>query len=256
MNKHFIQLVLISLIILLTSGCANKVNEQQQASANNAEEYVDERDPLETINRELWDFNWNVLDKYILRPIAVGYTKLPDPAQMGVRNFVTNLEEPGYALNSLFQGKVSDSGTGIGRFVVNSTIGIFGLFDVAKHIGLERKKESFGETMAVAGIDNGPFLMIPGYGPTTFRDAGGDYVDGLIFPLYLLSWPEALLKTGVKAIYTRADLIQQETMINQSTDSYVFIKEAYFQNQNYKVYDGNPPLEEEGIDDDFLDEID
>ena len=278
MSTTLYRAIFALLLSIVITGCANSTDAQQQAATNTVfsvsadtefssesqdafepafdDEYVDERDPLETINRSLWDFNWNYLDKYVLRPLAVGFTKLPKPAQSGVRNFVTNLEEPGYAINSLLQGKVKDTGNGVGRFIVNSTVGIFGLFDVATHIGLERKKESFGETLGVAGVGNGPFLMLPGYGPTTIRDGAGDYIDGLIFPLYLLSLPESLLKTGIKAVYTRADLIQQESMINQSTDSYIFVKEAYFQSQAYKVYDGNPPLPEPEFDDSFLDEID
>ena len=280
------KLSLLFAIGLLATGCA-KTTEQQQAAASNqpvvqsqsadavvddeasfvdegqtstleANPYVDERDPFEKTNRKLWDFNWNVLDKYVLRPLAVGYSEyLPKPAQTGVRNFITNLEEPGYAVNNLLQGKFKKSGTATGRFLLNSTVGLLGLFDVADSMGLERHKEDFGQTMAVAGVGNGPYLMIPGYGPTTVRDGAGDYVDGMIYPLYLLDWPLALLKTGIKAVYTRADLIEQEGMINGSADSYVFIKEVYFQNQEFKIYDGNPPLkEEEEIDEAFLDEID
>ncbi|NVK26187.1 MAG: VacJ family lipoprotein [Gammaproteobacteria bacterium] len=268
MSRKALQIIFIVLMVMFTTACTSSSKQQQAALETNGQSsqqkpafdkvdvYVDKRDPFESMNRVLWDFNWNVLDKYLLRPIAVGYTKLPDPAQMGVRNFITNLEEPGYAINSLLQGKVADSGAGVGRFVVNSTIGILGLFDVAKHLGLEQKKESFGETMAVAGVGNGPFFMIPAYGPTTVRDGTGDFVDGLVFPLSLLSLPQSILKTGIKAVYTRADLIQQESLINQSTDSYIFIKEAYFQGQAYKVYNGNPPIPEPTFDDSFLDEID
>ena len=253
-------LFVLSLSVFVTACASNSAQQQEQAKTTQQEEYVDERDPFESFNREMWDFNWDVLDKHILRPLAVGFTKMPEPAQDGVRNFVTNLEEPGYALNNLLQGKVADSGVSVGRFVVNSTVGILGLIDVASHIGLERKKESFGETLALAGVGNGPFLMVPAYGPTTVRDASGDYVDGQIFPLFLLTFPEALLKTGLKAVYSRADLMAQENMIAQSTDPYTFVKSAYFQNQEYKVHDGNPPIDdEEGLEDfdeEFLDEID
>ena len=260
MRQNIRLLLILTLSILLTA-CAKNSAEQQQAAAaatnQQVEDYHDERDPFESVNREMWDFNWQVLDKHILRPLAVGFTKLPDPAQNGVRNLVTNLEEPGYAVNNLLQGKVADSGVSVGRFVVNSTVGILGLFDVAKHMGMERKKESFEETMAVAGVGNGPFLMLPGMGPTTVRDTTGGYVDGLIFPLSILSFPESVIRVGLKAIYSRADLMPQENLINQSTDSYEFVKSAYFQNQEYNVYDGNPPIEEEEeFDEAFLDEID
>lgn len=220
--------------------------------------YADERDPFEGFNRSMWDFNWEVLDEYLLRPLAVGYTSLPQGAQTSVRSFVTNLEEPGYALNSLLQGKFKKTGVATGRFLINSTIGLLGLFDVANHMGLVRHKEDFGQTLAVtANVGNGPFLMLPGYGPTTVRDGVGDFVDGQIFPLYLIDWPWNLVKTGIKAVYSRADLLQQEQLINDSTDPYIFVKEAYYQNQNYQIYDGNPPIKEEfELDEAFLDEID
>lgn len=252
------KLAFATLIIFLLSGCAKTPNEQQQAETNAvSEEYIDERDPLEQINRDMWYFNWEVLDKNVLRPIAVGYaTYVPQPAKTGIKNLVTNLEEPGYAVNSLLQGKFLKSGTAAGRFVINSTIGIFGLIDVADYMGLERHKEDFGQTMANVGVGNGAYLMLPAYGPTTVRDGAGDYVDGLIYPLYLLDWPLALLRTATKAVYTRAELIPQEGMIEGSADSYVFMKEVYFQNQNFEIYDGNPPLPEEELDEAFLDEID
>lgn len=257
----FNRITLLLLLLLLTTACTSNSKQQQQATTNGyvvVDDFSDPRDPFETVNRELWDFNWNVLDKYLLRPLAVGYSEyLPRPAQTGVRNFVTNLEEPGYALNSLFQGKLKKSGKAVGRFAINTTLGILGIFDVAKYIGLDQHKEDFGQTLAVAGVGNGPYAMIPGYGPTTARDLSGDFVDGMIFPLYLLSIPESIVKLGVKAVYTRADLLQQESMINSSTDSYIFVKEVYFQNQNFKIHDGNPPLKEEAeFDDAFLDEID
>lgn len=255
--SQYIRLLVILAFAFMVTACANNSAEQQQAATNAEQSFEDERDPFESVNRDMWDFNWQVLDKHILRPMAVGFTKLPEPAQDGVRNLVTNLEEPGYAINNLLQGKVTDSGVSVGRFVVNSTVGILGIFDVARHIGLERKKESFEETMAVAGVGNGPFLMVPGMGPTTVRDSAGGYVDGLIFPLSILNFPESVIRAGLKAVYTRADLMTQESLINQSTDSYQFVKSAYFQNQEFNVYDGNPPLEEEEeFDEAFLDEID
>lgn len=284
--------ILLATLVALTAACAQGPNEQQTASVdapvktNQSEpslnedgslaavpvdeqkpfelepatetEYVDERDPFESFNRTMWDFNWEVLDVYILRPLAVGYTKLPGPVQQGTRNFVTNLEEPGYALNSLVQLKFKKAATGVGRFLINSTIGILGIFDVADAMGIARHKEDFGQSLAMVGVGNGPFVMLPGYGPTTVRDGVGDFVDSEIYPMYLIEWPWSLIKTGLKAVYSRADLIQQERLINDSTDPYVFVKEAYFQNLNYQIYDGNPPIKEEEFElsDEFLDEID
>ncbi|QTH64596.1 VacJ family lipoprotein [Psychrosphaera ytuae] len=284
--NYTMKAVLIAALVALTSACAQGPNEQQTAAAttNQVEtlnesgnlatvpvdetkpfepepatesQYVDERDPFESFNRSMWDFNWEVLDKHILRPLAVGYTSLPQPVQQGTRSFVTNLEEPGYALNSLVQLKFKKAATGVGRFVINSTIGLLGIFDVADAMGLKRHKEDFGQTLAMVGVGNGPFIMLPGYGPTTVRDGVGDFVDSEIFPMYLIEWPWSLVKTGLKAVYSRADMLQQERLIYDSTDPYIFVKEAYFQNQNYQIFDGNPPVKEEfKLDDEFLDEID
>ena len=284
--------ILIASLVVLTTACAQGPNSEQSDAALNqpakvnqsaptlnengnlatipvdeqsmlepepaiSTEYVDERDPLENFNRSMWDFNWDVLDKHILRPMAVGYASLPEPVQKGTRSFVTNLEEPGYALNSLVQLKFKKAATGVGRFLINSTVGLLGIFDVADAIGLERHKEDFGQTLAVVGVGNGPFLMLPGYGPTTVRDGVGDFVDSEIFPMYLIDWPWSLVKTGLKAVYSRADMLQQEQLIYDSTDPYIFVKEAFYQNQNYQIFDGNPPVEEEfELDDEFLDEID
>lgn len=262
MNSKWMKAAFTVTTLIFLSACAKTPSAPAAAETNQmataTAPLADDRDPLESINRSLWDFNWNVLDKYVLRPLAVGYSEyLPTPAQTGVRNFVTNLEEPGYAVNSLLQGKFKHSGKAVGRFLINSTVGLIGLIDVADYMGIERHKEDFGQTLAVAGVGNGAYLMVPGYGPTTLRDGAGDFVDGQIFPLYLLEWPAALLKTGIKAVYTRADLIAQEGMINNSVDSYVFVKEVYYQNQTFKIYDGNPPMpQEEELDEALLDEID
>lgn len=290
--RNLIKAIFLASLVALLSACAQNPSEQAAANLNEPvktnqnepslnedgslaavpvdeqkpfqlepatnTEYADERDPFESFNRSMWDFNWEVLDVYILRPLAVGYTKLPGPVQQGTRNFVTNLEEPGYALNSLLQLKFKKAARGAGRFLINSTIGVLGIFDVADAMGIKRHKEDFGQSMAMVGVGNGPFVMLPGYGPTTIRDGVGDIVDGEIFPMYLIDWPWSLVKTGLKAVYSRADLIQQEQLINGSTDPYVFVKEAYFQNLNYQIYDGNPPIEEEEFElsDEFLDEID
>ncbi len=277
MNASFKGL-LIAVLVVLTSACAQSPQIESSLSASPTSDspniaavptnsdsatfeplppLIDERDPFENVNRDLWEFNWEVLDKNVLRPLAVGYTSLPQPVQNSVRSVVTNLEEPGYAVNSLLQGKFRKSGIAVSRFFVNSTIGILGIFDVANSMGIKRHKEDFGQTLAVAGVNNGPFLMLPGYGPSTFRDGLGDFVDGQIFPMYLIDWPWNLVKTGLKAVYTRADLMQQEQLIYDSSDSYIFVRDAYFQNQNFKVFDGNPPIKEEfKFDDAFLDEID
>lgn len=236
---------------LLLSGCATVPAEKQ-----------DERDPLQSVNRSVYDFNMNVLDAYLLRPAAVGYSKItPQPVRTGLLNAVTNIDAPIDATNSLLQGKVSDSGVNIARFLVNSTVGIFGLFDVASEIGLEQKEEDFGQTLGIWGASNGAYLMIPGYGPSTVRNISGDIVDNAAIPSVAIGGPLTIGKWLVKVLEARASLIPQEALLNESSDQYLFVKDVYLQRQLYELHDGNPPIkekkktEEDLADEDFFENL-
>jgi len=216
-------------------------------------------DPLEGFNRAMWDFNSNYLDKYIARPTAIFYRDyIPVPAQNSIYNFATNFEEPSTMVNNALQGNVEDSGNAFARFLVNSTVGLFGLFDVAGEIGLEKKQDEFGEVLAVSGVASGPYLMLPGAGPTTLRNEIGDQVDNLYFPLADLSLWQSFGVGALKGIHTRAQLLEQEGLLNSSLDQYEFVKEAYFQSRVFDIYDGNvpQPVQEasEELEDDDLDD--
>lgn len=246
--------------MILLGGCASR---QPDAEASNPD-VADNRDPLEGFNRAMWDFNYDVLDAYVLRPAAVAYVDyIPSPARTGLYNAALNLEEPSNTVNNLLQGKVGGSLTSLGRFVLNSTVGVLGLIDVAGGIGLERQEEEFGEVLGKYGVGTGAFLMLPALGPTDIRSAVGDLVDSSYFPLQDLSFYVAALRTGVKALEARAQLIEQEGQLEQSLDPYAFVKNAYFQNLQFKVLDGNVPAQgpevdaEEEADDfeDFLDDL-
>ncbi len=268
-HQRCLSTLLIALVLLL-SGCASKPepraelsqgNEYQQAAEAASPEalpYVDPRDPLERINRPLWDFNYDVLDKYLLRPATVGYmTVVPKPARKGLVNVVENLGEPASFLNGLLQGKPGQAAVSAGRFLVNSTVGVFGLFDVATQIGLAEADEDFNQTLAVWGVGDGAFLMVPARGPTTVRGTAGGIVDGLYFPLGLLNTPLTLTRLAIDALDSREQLMGLEQMLADSLDPYAFVKESYFQRQEFKIYDGNPPKpEEEELDDDLLDFLD
>ncbi|KKO47072.1 ABC transporter [Arsukibacterium ikkense] len=261
--------LLIAVLLLLT-GCASKPEPWLQVSQDNdyreaaeaatvqAVPYVDPRDPLERINRPLWDFNYDVLDKYLLRPATVGYmTVVPKPARKGLINVVENLNEPASFVNGLLQGKPGKAAVSAGRFLVNSTVGVLGLFDVATQIGLAQADEDFNQTLAVWGVGDGAFLMIPARGPTTVRGTAGGIVDGLYFPLGLLNTPLTITRYAINALDSREQLMNLEQMLDDSLDPYAFIKESYFQRQQFKIYDGNPPKpEEEELDDDMLDFLD
>jgi phospholipid-binding lipoprotein MlaA len=219
---------------------------------------ADRSDPLEGFNRAMWDFNSNYLDKYIARPTAIFYRDyIPVPAQNSIYNFATNFEEPSTVVNNVLQGNVEDSGNAFARFLVNSTVGLFGLFDVAGEIGLKKKEDQFGEVLAVYGVDSGPYLMLPGLGPTTLRNEIGDQVDGLYFPLVDMTMWQSFGIGALKGIHVRARLLEQEGLLNASLDQYAFVKEAYFQSRVFDIYDGEvpqPPEEEMEFDDDDLDD--
>lgn len=242
--------LLLLLPMLVLVGCASNkaVDEQQQA-------YSDPRDPLESVNRSIWDFNWEVLDKHILRPTTVAYVEyMPNFARKGLYNAALNLEEPASTLNNLLQGQVGDSATSLGRFLINSTIGLLGTIDVASSMGLERKDEEFGEVLGVWGVDNGPFLMLPAMGPSDVRNTAGDIVDSSYFALDSLNIYFSVLRAGIVALETRATLMQQEQLLDGAVDPYALVKDIYFQNEAKKVNEGEevaPTAEEQELEDDI-----
>jgi phospholipid-binding lipoprotein MlaA len=269
--------VLLVSMMLLLGGCSSMPDDKLAAAQNNANgangegsasveesaEYYDDtdsRDPIEDFNRPIFDFNWKVLDQYILKPVAIGYGNyVPAPVRTGLLNVVLNLEEPVNLVNDILQFKIKDAGVTTGRFLINSTIGLLGIFDVAGELGLERKEEDFAQTLGVWGVDHGAYLMLPGAGPSTAKDLTGDIIDSAAFGFNMLSWPQSLLKLTIKTLDTRVDLLSQEQLLNDAIDPYLFTKELYLQRQDYKLYDGDVPENEdefEGIDEDELDEED
>lgn len=251
---------LIAGLIIATSflgGCAsNSAQEQADVARTNsaAVDTSDPRDPFESVNRKLWDFNWDVLDAYILRPVTVTYvTVMPQAARTGLVNITDNLQEPANFLNNMFQGKVDDGLDSLARFLINTTVGLVGTFDVASKIGIERKEEQFGETLAVWGLDTGPFLMLPFLGPSDPRSFTGDYVDGFAFPMSLLEGSVNLARIGISVLETRAQLLDQEAQLEQSVDDYAFVKNAYFENLEFRVTDGKSG--DKAIDDEQLDDF-
>ena len=254
MNRSSLLIMLLALILL--GGCASQQGVDQQAR-----QYNDPKDPFESVNRELWDFNYDVLDAYILRPTAVVYADyMPQFARTGLLNMALNLEEPSNTVNNLLQGKLEGTFVSLGRFVLNSTVGLLGAIDVATAIGLTREDEEFGEVLGKWGIGTGPYLMIPGLGPNDPRSGVGTYVDSAYGPLDSLNIYFTILRSGIKALEARATLIQQEQQLESSADPYSFVKNAYFQNLEYKVKDGKveKTAEEEALDDDidaYLDDL-
>ncbi|MDY2797614.1 MAG: VacJ family lipoprotein [Anaerobiospirillum succiniciproducens] len=213
-------------------------------------------DTLEGPNRYMWYLNYDILDKYILRPVSHGYAYLPQGVQNSVGNFFNNLDEINNVPNNLLVGEFASSGTSLVRLAINSTIGILGFFDVASYIGIKHTPMNMATVLGKGKVEQGPFMMIPAYGPTTARDLHGDIIDGL--PWYAVSWPITTAKFVIRGIHNRAQLIDQEPVLDNSIDPYIFTRDAYLMYDENKV---NPIQEGEvtdtdDFDDEFLDEID
>lgn len=208
-------------------------------------------DPWEGFNRKMFAFN-DTLDSYLLKPLAKGYRAVtPDVVEGGVSNVFDNLFEIRNLFNELFQGKLSRAGVSGGRFLVNSTLGLAGIFDVAKHMGLEETtSEDFGQTLSVWGVGQGPYLVIPFLGPSTVRDAFGLPVNSVMNPVrYVDHVPTRNTLYGTDLIDTRSALLDAEVLL--SGDKYIFTRDAYLQRRNYLITDGAVVEDQFGQGDDF-----
>jgi len=227
---------IITLIILFTS---LNVNTEEV------------NDPLEDLNRKTYEFN-EKLDSTILKPTAELYSKFPPKVKQGVTNFFNNLEEIDTSVNQLLQGKPKKSLNDLTRFVINSTIGIGGLFDVASKMGLERHEEDFGQTLAVWGVPEGPYIMLPFLGPSTLRDTASRPVSSFLSVTFHMTDTDVnIALKSVDALETRERLLDVESLM--SGDKYSFVRDAYMQSMEYEVKDGID-VEDEFVDDmeDFL----
>ena len=197
-------------------------------------------DPLEPINRAIFSFN-NVLDKIILEPAAKGYRKLPSPVQSGISNFLSNLKMPIVVLNQILQGQGKNAIESSGRFVINSTVGVFGLVDVAEKMGLEEKDEDFGQTFATWGVGDGFYLILPIFGPSNLRDAAGTFMTYTLDPVnaYLVSEGEAWavpIRMTASAVDYRSKIIDEVNALRiNSVDYYAAVRSSYYQNRKAAI---------------------
>ena len=235
--------VLALLLTLLVSGCASM--SAPEGAAGNAG-YNNPDDPWEGVNRRVFAFN-ETLDAWVLKPVAKAYdTVTPGPVRVGVANFFGNLGDVWGGVNNLLQGKPLDAASDLGRFSVNSTVGIAGLIDVATPLGLERHQEDFGQTLAVWGVGNGPYVVLPVLGPRTLRDTGGVVVDLAADVLNVVD-PSATRYglVGLRLIDTRAELLPAEKLVSEAAlDKYSYFRSAYLQRRQHLIFDGNPPRED------------
>lgn len=199
---------------------------------------AESEDPWEGFNRKVFVFN-DTLDTYLLRPVAKGYRAVtPDPVETGVSNVFKNLLEVRNVVNDLLQAKWGQAANDTGRFLVNSTVGVIGVFDVAQHWGMPRSDgEDFGQTFATWGAGQGPYIVLPFFGSTTLRDAAGMPLNVLVHPLYDVDHVRTRNTiSGVDLVDTRAALLDAEKLI--SGDKYTFIRDAYLQRRNFLIHDG------------------
>lgn len=200
-------------------------------------------DPWEKINRPVFEFN-DTLDRYALKPVAKGYQKVtPSLVRTGIDNFFNNLGDVSNLANDLMQGKLHAAGVDTSRLLFNTTFGIFGVFDVATAMGLQRNDEDFGQTLGKWGVSSGPYVVLPFLGPSTVRDAPAKIPDMFLNPNYYVNGMAARNTIfAVNVVDTRAQLLKAESLV--SGDKYIFMRNAYLQNREFKVKDGE-------VEDDF-----
>ena len=206
------------------------------------------RDPFEDINRLTFEIN-ETLDEVIARPTANFYSKFPTPIKKGVTNAFDNLEEINTSVNQALQGKPLTALNDISRFVINSTIGIAGIFDVATAMGLKRHEEDFGQTLAVWGVPAGPYVMLPVLGPHTLRDLLGRPVSSFLSVTFHMTESDVNFGLNmIDALETRERLLEVESLL--SGDKYYFVRDSYIQYLDYEIKDGI------NVQDDFADDMD
>ena len=208
----------------------------------------DPRDPLEPLNRGIYEVN-EALDRALIQPVAKAYTAvLPDPARTGVSNFFGNLYDYWNAINNLLQGKVGAAVSDIGRIALNTTVGLLGFVDVASRVGLEKSDEDLGQTLGWWGIGHGPYLVIPLLGPSSLRDGAGTIAQVVLDPQTRLIDDESTMWAlwGLRLVNVRANLLGAGRVFDQAaSDRYAFLRDAYFQRRRNQLWDGNPPREKE-----------
>ena len=236
MNRSF-SIVSISRIMLLISLLALGACASQPATFTDTE-----RDPWEAWNRKVHAFNF-AFDDAIFRPVASGYDKImPDAPQRGVRNFFRNLSYPVTFLNLILQGKFDDSLTATGRFLMNSSLGLLGFFDVASKAGMPTFNEDMGQTLAVWGWKDSRYLVMPIFGPYTVRDFLGRGFYGYFHPVsYAAREYNNYIPMVVDLITLRAELLPFQEELEAASDPYTFVRDAYLQRREFVIYDGDPP---------------
>jgi phospholipid-binding lipoprotein MlaA len=239
---------LTAALAVLAAGCASVAQKRAAAPVG---------DPVQPVNRAMWAFN-SKADDWVLRPAAVGWqTAVPAPLRQGIRNVLDNASSPVDIINAFLQGKPRQGGADTARFVVNTVIGLGGLFDPATEIGLRPHDEDFGQTLNTWGVPQGPFLMIPVFGPYTLTHAVGSLLDAPFSPFLSFQDPlPGLALYAVDQVDARGRFLDTDRELKEAFDSYAFVRDAYLQNRAYRIADGVLPqadFEDEEFGDDAFD---
>ena len=225
----------LMLSVLMMTACASIQQTERVAKI----------DPFERVNRVVFSFN-ETADQYVIKPIAEGYKfVLPEFVRTGVTNFFGNINDVLIGANNLLQGKPANAASDIGRFFINSTVGVLGLFDVATDMGLDKNREDFGQTLGVWGFSDGPYIVMPFFGASNVRDTVGFVVDvktDFMINTNKLNSDEKTAINGLRIINRRADLLDAGQLLEDAAfDKYSFLRDGYLQRRRNQIYDGDPP---------------
>ena len=233
-SKHGCMSAALVVLVMLSTACASGPN-------------TNPKDPWEPMNRSVSKFN-DTLDDNILKPAAIGYRDYtPQPVQTGVSNFFRNLSDVFSTANNGLQLKGRETAESLMRVVVNTVLGIYGIFDVATEIGLHRHPEDFGQTLGYWGVPDGPYIVLPVFGHSTVRDTS---VLPLEFATDFVGNHDVVVERNLaqvtRVVDKRASLLQASDLLSGAAiDKYSFTRDAYLQYRRNQVYDGNPPDDDE-----------
>lgn len=243
--KKAAKLVFLGLIFVSLGGCASSSQKEEQNLASNQ---AQSQDKLEGFNRAVFRFN-DGFDRWFFKPVAKGYDKtVPTPMKAGVGNFFSNIGEVPSLINDVLQWKWNRAANNSGRFVINSTVGLLGILDVASELGIKKNsEETFTQTLGTWGVARGSYIVLPFLGPNTVRGVFSLPVDWYTSPLNYVEPTETVLAANaLNLVHTRAELLDSEELI--SGDRYLFIREVYLQRLQYLEQDGE-------VTDDFGDDF-
>ncbi len=226
-------------LLLGLAGCAGTASPSS----------LEQNDPYEATNRKIFALN-QTFDKFIAKPVATAYVDvLPDPARDGIHNFLGNLDTPVTFTNDVLQGEAERAAQTLGRFVINSTAGVGGLIDVASKMGIPGHSADFGETLAVWGAEEGPYLVLPGLGPSNPRDAVGYAVDIAIDPSTWITWRSSeYFKVGRGVLNLTDERARNLDALNElertSVDLYATLRSLYRQHRQAEINHGKPNIQD------------